>query len=501
MVKRVLIVGGGTAGFLAAISIKTKAPTLEVTVIRSTLIGVIGVGEGTTSPVPDYLHYDLKIPPGEFFRNARPTFKLGIKFLWGPRPWFNFPFRAQFSGRYTGLAHDNGFYCADDMEYASMDNAMMTHNRVFERQANGLPLVRNNHGYHLENARFVKFMESYAAGLGVVIHDEIVATVEQNEAGVSGILCKSGRRYEGDLYVDCTGFVSLLLGKTLGQSFRSFSKSLFCDRAVTGGWHTTPDEVIEPYTTAETMNAGWCWRIDHEDIVNRGYVYSSAFISDEEAEREFRAKNPRVTETRIVKFISGNYHRGWHKNVVAVGNAAGFVEPLEATSIAVICRQARSIAITLADSDDPLRPGIALAYNRWHTARWNLIRNFLSIHYRFNTRLDTPFWRACRSDVELNDAAEFVEFFRDCGPNAYWTRSFVDGVQIYETEGYLCLMLGMKVPHRVRYTPTAADLRTWETIRERARTAALNGTTVRESLAVIRRPDCQWPEGFFNPMS
>src|SRR5207245_3035829 len=143
-------------------------------------------------------------------------------------------------------------------------------------------------------------------GIGIAIHDDLVSEVKQDEAGVAGLVLKSGGTLAADLYIDCSGFGSLLLGKTLHEPYQSFAPTLFCDRAIWGGWQRT-DEPIRPYTTAEAMDAGWCWRIDHEFLINRGYVYSSAFLSDEEAEREFRAKNPKVETTRPVKFVSGRY--------------------------------------------------------------------------------------------------------------------------------------------------------------------------------------------------
>src|SRR5205085_6173192 len=127
-----------------------------------------------------------------------------------------------------------------------------------------------------------------------------------------------------DLYIDCSGFRSLLLGQTLKEPFVSYKSTLFCSRAVISEWNRT-DEPIQPYTTCETMECGWCWRIDHENFISRGYVYSPEFISDSDAEAEFRRKNPRVESTRIVKFVSGRYERCWVKNVIAMGNSAGFV--------------------------------------------------------------------------------------------------------------------------------------------------------------------------------
>src|SRR5207248_805307 len=157
-----------------------------------------------------------------------------------------------------------------------------------------------DYAYHIENVHFVRYLEGVAARLGVVVKDDTVVEVLQNDDGVAGLRLASGMTATADLYVDCSGFASLLLGKTLKEPYFSFKSSLYNDRAVASWWDRT-DEPMQHYTTAETMNCGWCWRIDHEHQIARGYVYSSGFISDSDAEAEFRAKNPKVTDTRIVK--------------------------------------------------------------------------------------------------------------------------------------------------------------------------------------------------------
>src|SRR6185436_5095512 len=150
--------------------------------------------------------------------------------------------------------------------------------------------------------------------------------------GIAALVAEDGRRITGDLYIDSSGFRSELLGRALQEPFLNYDDALFCDKAVIGGWPRT-NEPILPYTTAETMDSGWCWQIEHENFINRGYVYSSAFISDDAAREELLRKNPKVaTVPRVVRFRSGRYERSWVGNVVAVGNAAGFVEPLEATA-------------------------------------------------------------------------------------------------------------------------------------------------------------------------
>ena len=186
--------------------------------------------------------------------------------------------------------------------------------------------------------------------------------------------------------MDASGFRAELLGRALEVPFKSYTDALFCNRAVIGGW-TRTDEIIKPYTLAETMDAGWAWQIEHETFLNHGYVYSSSFITDDAAREEFLRKNPKVSnEPRIVKFRSGRYETMWKGNVVGIGNASGFVEPLEASAIQVIILQSR----TLAD--------------------------FLAVHYKFNTRLDTPFWQAARSDIPLGEGEGVVEFYRETAP-------------------------------------------------------------------------------------
>src|SRR5437660_4222984 len=283
MIEHILVIGGGSAGFLAAISLKTKLPALDVRVVRSKDMGVIGVGEATTFAFPNYLHGRLRIEPGEFHRNAQPTWKLGIRFLnWGPRRHFDYTFRPQVTSRWQNLSKPNGYYCFDDFEYADVFPALMSHDKAFLRNPRGGPHIGTDVAYHIENRTFVAYLEKYAERIGIAIHDDLVVDVKQDEHGVAGLGLKSGGTDTADLYIDCSGFGSLLLSRTLHEPYLSFKPTLFCDRAVWGGWERT-DEPIRPYTTAEAMDAGWCWRIDHEFLINRGYVYCTAFLSFDDA--------------------------------------------------------------------------------------------------------------------------------------------------------------------------------------------------------------------------
>ncbi len=495
MVKKVIVLGGGSAGFMAAIALRAKVPGLDVLVIRSKDIGVIGVGEGSTVALTRFLHDYLKVGPKRFHEVAQPTWKLGLKFLWGRRPYFNYTFGPGLEARYPDLPKPTGYYCDGDAEYTDPQSALMTHDRVFEREPGGAPAIRNAaFSYHFENEKFVQFLEGYAVAQGVRTLDDTVLEVRQDETGVAGLVLKSGAVESGDLYVDSSGFVSLLLGKAMGEPFLSFKSSLFCDRAVVGGWARGPgDEVIKPYTTCETMNAGWAWQIEHIGRVNRGYVYASDFVSDDEARAEFLAKNPKVTETRVVRFVCGRYRRCWVKNVVAIGNASGFVEPLEATALGVIAMQSRLLADTLVDGDGRPRRSQVNQYNAYHERNWDSIRAFIAVHYKFNTRLDTPFWRACRADTDLGARAEaVVDYYRECGPSPLCQPTLFDEFDQFKMAGYATMLVGMEVPFERTHQPTNAELRTWAARRHRNREAALRAVPVREALDVIHSPRWKW---------
>ena len=502
MVRKVIIVGGGSAGFMAALALRTRIPDLDVLVIRSKDIGIIGVGEGSTTGLTRFLHGYLKISPKKFHEVANPMWKLGLRFVWGPRPQpFMYSFGRGLDSRVEGFRKPLGYYCgpdatandgADGLTYAEPMSALMGQDRVFPHGADGLPQVHASLSYHFENERFVTFLEGFAAAVGVRVLDDTITEVHRDDHGVTGLRLASGRDEAADLYVDCSGFTSLLLGKTLEEPFESFGSSLFCDRAVVGGWDRAADEPIKPYTTCETMNSGWCWQIEHEHRVNRGYVYCSSFISDDEAEREFRQKNPNVGPTRIVRFVSGCYRRNWVGNVVAIGNASGFVEPLEATALGAIALQARLLVGTLLDADREVRPVQAANYAAVNRRMWQSIRAFIAIHYKFNTRLDTPFWRACWNDTDLAGAAPLVEYYRENGPSGFWEQLLLEPGDQFRVGGYVTLLLGQRVPYKSTYAPPDSERKAFAERCRKHREAAQRAITVREALDAIRSPRWDW---------
>ena len=487
-VERVVVMGGGSAGLIAALTLKIKVPGLAVEVVHSTALGIIGVGEGTTAAFPRHFFEYLKLNPADFYAMAEPTWKLGIHFLWGPNPQgFNYTFHNEYKSRWPEMSRNTGFYCNSQTRWTGLISACMAKDRVFPRHPEGGgPHFHKNHAFHIENEKLVYYLMEQCTKAGVTFVDGIVERVEKNAYGVAALHLQGGMVVTGHLFVDASGFCSELIGKTLKEDYLSFEKSLFCDRAVIAGWPRST-EVIKPYTVAETMSCGWCWQIEHENWINRGYVYSSAFISDEDALAEFQQKNPKISNSpRVVKFRSGRYRRHWVGNVVGIGNSVGFVEPLEATALQVICIESSTLADTLKDSlGGPNQPLVDL-YNRYNIRQWDELRDFLAVHYKFNTRLDTPFWRACRGDTDIVDAEEAVRFYRANGPSTVAESVMFDPNNSFGLEGYLALLIGQGVPHAKPYTPSAAEARLWK---ERLYTYgqhAANGYFVADCLELIR---------------
>ncbi len=492
MIRNILVLGSGSAGLLAALSLKRKLPQLTVRIVRSPELGVIGVGEGTTPNFPRHLFEYLGINRKQFHAMAEPTWKLGIRFQWGPRGRFDYTFDHQLDKQLADLPTRNGYYCDEDFSNASVPAALMRQGKAFTRQPNGCPDIQGWHAFHIENKKLVETLEAIAREMGVEIIDGKVTGSERGPQGIVAVVLEDGRKLEADFFVDASGFRSELLGKALEEPFVSFDRSLFCDRAVVGGWDRT-DEPILPYTTAETMDAGWAWQIEHEHHINRGYVYSSQAISDDEAASEFLRKNPKAPQSpRVVKFRSGCYQRQWVGNVVAIGNAGGFVEPLEATALMVVCGNTEMLVEMLYRSNFTPTPTMRDLFNDLTGAGWKDIRDFLALHYKLNTALDTPFWRHCREDTDVSGIASLLAFYAENGPTGFCRYRLPRTENDFGLEGYLVMLVGNRVPYLAKHQPTPAERHIWERHRADFTATAWTGLDVKETLTFIRHPGWQW---------
>jgi tryptophan halogenase len=413
--RSVVVVGGGTAGYLTALGLRRRLPHLSVTLVESSRIPVIGVGEASTPELVKFLHSPrfLGRDIGDFFARVRPSLKLGIRFFWGApgESCFNFPFQ-------RGRMLESLLY-GESLEQQSLGSLLMTRQRApMLRAGDGslvslLSTVRT--AYHLDNRRFVRYLQEEAAAAGIHQVDAVVADLVQDASGdVQALVCDDGRRIGADLFVDCTGFRSLLIER-LGVPFLGYESSLFTDRAVVAD--VPHDGQVAPYTHAESMDAGWCWNIPFEEENHRGYVFSSRFLGFEQAAAEMRRKNPGMREPREVRFRSGRRRQFWCRNVVAMGNAYAFVEPLESTAIHMLV-----LMIDLLTSHFPAARHDTTAaelLDQRVADHWDDLRWFLAIHYRFNRKFDTPFWRAARGDTDISGARQRLALYRAGAPLSY----------------------------------------------------------------------------------
>lgn len=461
-IRSVGVIGGGTAGYLTALALRATRPWLDVTLVESPTVPIIGVGESTTPLMVTFLHHFLGVDADELYREVRPTWKLGIRFDWGPDPA---GFVAPFDWDTNSIGLRGSLEAQGDINAATVQALLMTADRtpVFNTDAGEhvslmkyLPFA-----YHLDNGRFVKYLTELAARRGVHHESAQIADVVLGEGEwVDHLRLTDGRDLRFDMYVDCTGFRSVLLGKALGTPFHSYASSLFTDRALTGnvdhGGH------LRPYTRATTMDAGWCWRIPTRESDHLGYVYSSAALSDEAAADEIRAANPGIGELRQVRFRVGRHEKAWRGNVMGIGNSYAFVEPLESSGLLMIIWGVLALTRSMPASWSAPRP--AELVNDALASRWDAIRWFLSIHYRFNTRLDTPFWKEAREHADVSGLQPLLDVFAGGAPLRFrdpLTLAFAatTAPTFYGIAGVDTILLGQR--HSTRLLPRTEPIERW----------------------------------------
>jgi tryptophan 7-halogenase len=478
--RSVGVVGGGTAGYFAALALKRRFPALEVCVLESKTIPIIGVGEATTTLLPPFLHGQLGLDVEALYAAVKPTWKLGIKFEWGaPGSFFTYPFGD--ADPLVAAAQDG------HLRNQSLTSMLMTGDRSpLIREADGSVtslLGRLKWAYHLHNAPFVAFLAQAAAARGVVHVEGKIDRVETSAGGerVEALHLADGRRLTFDLYVDASGFGSLLMEKALRSEFLSYASSLFCDTAVVA--NVPHGDLVRPYTTAETMDAGWCWRIAVEAEDHRGYVFSSAFLDEGRAIDELRAKNPGASEPWVVRFRSGRHRHFWKGNTVAIGNAYGFVEPLESTALHMVVIE---LGYLLGCLDEGAAADEVAWANERVGAHWDSLRWFLSVHYKFNGRLETPFWRAARAEVDIGELQGAVDRFRATGP---WVeeqgRRFGPDDPTFGHSGLMMMLLGQGVSG-APYLPPPSAAAAWGPRVAAQQALAARALSQAEALAFLR---------------
>jgi tryptophan halogenase len=439
-VKNVVIVGGGTAGWTAAASIaKLIGANLNLVLVESDAIGTIGVGEATIPPFRT-LHRLLKIDEADFLSRVQGTFKLAIRFEnWravGHDYIHSFGFTGQgcwaagfqhfwLKARTLGLAEDYGRYAPELMAARA--------NRFSLLKENGL-----SYAYHIDATSYARYLRGIAERHGVTRVEGKITEVRQTGSGdISELVLESGQVVKGDLFVDCSGLVSLLLGKALGTEFEDWTHWLPCDRAV--AVQTKPAGELTPYTRSIARESGWQWRIPLQTRVGNGLVYCSEFMSDDEARETLlrSLESDVITEPRLLRFRTGQRVKHWNRNCIGLGLAAGFLEPLESTSIHLIQRGVIRLLQMFPYSG--IVESDRTEFNRQMDTEFRFIRDFIIMHYHVTERTDTEFWRRCREMVIPDGLRHRLDLFRDTG------RVFETELDIFRENSWTQVMLGQGI--------------------------------------------------------
>lgn len=449
-IRNIVIVGGGTAGWMAAAAFaRVLGPTYNVTLVESEQIGTVGVGEATVPHIKAFNNL-LGLDEAAFVRQTQGTFKLGIEFVdWhhvGDRYIHGFgseighplgllPFHQYWiKARHAGWAKPLGHYTLNTVA-APLGRFMTSASDV----PPGSPLANIAYAYHFDAALYARFLRSYAEQRGVRRIEGIVETVHRHpeNGDVLSVTLQDDTRVAGDLFVDCSGFRGLLIEQALHTGYEDFTHWLPCDRAL-----AVPCEKVGPpvpYTRSTARPAGWQWRIPLQQRTGNGYVYSSAHLSEDEATATLLANldGKPLGEPRPLRFTTGRRRKCWNKNVVALGLASGFMEPLESTSIHLI--QSGISKLLELFPREGLSPVLRQRYNDRLAFEFDRIRDFLVLHYKATARSDSGFWRQCR-DMDIPDTLQAtLDLFADSG------RFYRNGEEMFAEISWVQVMVGQGI--------------------------------------------------------
>ena len=464
-IARVVIVGGGTAGWMAAAALSRFANDGQrtVTVVESDAIGIVGVGEATIPPIQGF-NAMLDIDETAFLRATSGTFKLGIEFVnWGERGdrYFH-PF-----GNYGEDLHGIPFHQlwlrehereraqgreADALADYAMSAAAALRGRCSRPVRDQRdPRSRLLYAYHFDASLYARHLRTVAERQGATRREgKIVKVHRSGESGdVEAVELESGERIAGDLFVDCSGFRGLLIEQELAAGYEDWSKWLPCDRAI--AVPTANVGPLDPFTRSTAHGAGWQWRIPLQHRTGNGHVYSSPYMEADEAERILldNLEGEPLAEPRHLRFTTGMRKSFWSHNVVAMGLSSGFLEPLESTSIHLIQNGIQRLLALFPDRE--ISPVERDEYNRGMRELYEDVRDFIILHYKATQRDDTAFWRYVRDMDVPESLARKMELWRLHG------RVFREGAELFGVTSWVAVMLGQNVWPR-RYDPIVDSL-------------------------------------------
>jgi tryptophan halogenase len=439
--RKVVIAGGGTAGWMAAAALsKQLGNILDIVLVESDEISTVGVGEATIPPIRVF-HKLLGIDEQVFMRATNATFKLGISFEnWGKcndQYMHSFgktgkeSFIADFQhfwlhGKKHGFSGEFGDYCYE-LQAAKAGK--------FKTSAKSAI----NFAYHMDATLYAKFLRGFCEEKGVKrIEGKIVKVHLNDQSGeIKSLTLDSNLVIEGDLFIDCTGFKGLLIEQTLHTGYEDWSHWLPCDSAVVAQTESTGP--VMPYTRSIAHDAGWRWRIPLQNRVGNGLVYCSRYLSDDDAISRLttEVEGKMLTEPKVIKFRTGRRRKAWNKNCVSLGLASGFVEPLESTSINLIITGI--IRLIRLFPFDGIQPSLVDEYNNQTLVELEKIRDFIVLHYHVTERQDSPFWQYCKNMEIPATLAHRIKLFTERA------HAFQSDGELFRVDSWTQVMLGQGV--------------------------------------------------------
>lgn len=449
-IGKIVIVGGGTAGWMcaAALARLVEHAGVAVTLVESEEIGTVGVGEATIPSIRTFNSL-LGLDENDFVRNTQGTFKLGIEFV----DWYR---------RGRRYIHPFGTYGMDlqamrfhqfwlklkqlgdpDLGALSEFNlctmAATLHRFIRPRGGPDSVLASLRYAFHFDAGLYARYLRRYAEARGVHRVDGRIVDVRlrPDDGFITAVMLQGGAVVEGELFLDCSGFRSLLLGQTLGIGFEDWSHWLPCDRAIAVPSERTAP--LLPYTRSTADAAGWRWRIPLQHRTGNGYVYCSNFLAEEEARSRLLAglDGAQRAEPRVLKFRAGCRRQFWERNCVAIGLAGGFLEPLESTSIH-LAQTGISKLMALFPDRSFSTPEID-AYNGYALQEYERVRDFIILHYKATERNDTPFWEHCRAMSIPDSLQQKIDLFRTKG------RALPTPDDLFTEHSWIAVMLGQGI--------------------------------------------------------
>ncbi len=497
--KKILILGGGTAGWMAAnlMAKKWQGQPITISLLESEDIGIIGVGEGSTPSLKDFFSY-IDVPEQEWMPACNATYKNGITFKnWSSKAGFSsycHPFPSQLDDYTADAFIYNAFVRRKGIDVEAHPDQFLFASHLCKhglapQAAYHFPF-NVSYGYHFDSHLLGKFLKNKAKERGVIHLEGTVATVEQHPNGdIARLVTAEGKAVDADFFVDCSGFKAVLIQQCLKEPFISFGDNLFNDTAVV--MPTPATDTVNSQTIATALKAGWAWDIPLTNRTGNGYVFSSAFCSHDQAETELRSKLGLLNSAESVRFLKmnvGRVQRHWAKNCLAVGLSQGFIEPLEATALHLV--QETLLAFIEAYSAANFTDKNQDKFNQLINHRFESVRDYIVCHYKVNSRTDTDYWKANSSN---NNISESLRSILQCWVAGADLQQEIERQQIgryFPSISWHCLLAGYGIfPDQSQLKPgNAAALKyNMTTIRDFVERCALNYQSHQQILQQLHR--------------